>query len=213
MDPKVSNQHHAQSEHPSSPSKKQKLEFTSPQTAQHPLRYFQIHFFLQNNIPHNLRNSQHQKFLKIVKDIHGWENTGKYIQKWIETAKYNKSSDILPVHSSIADVDLTPLNRSEGGIGGNNNITDRQIRFFDKDLLATLKTPKDDLPCAWEDIVLTVLPSDDGLKYYTYEEAYFLADAFKQTLAHMMNPKIYGTGFVNFRFAFSNMSQYDPSCV
>jgi len=82
------------------------------------------------------------------------------------------------------------LNRDEGGIGGDCNRTERQIRFYnDQEVLL----------CGGKfgEITLIALPSDDGTSFWVPDELKQFGEAFSE----MLNDQIKTSGAIDFYIA------------
>jgi hypothetical protein len=92
----------------------------------------------------------------------------EYIKRWINIKKTCENSDNEDYAKSIinnckilSNKNLPYLKRCEGGIGGDNNQTNKQIRFIHSySMIGT----------NYNNIVLTVLDSDLGIEKWTYAE-------------------------------------------
>jgi hypothetical protein len=89
---------------------------------------------------------------------------------------------------------LPELNRIEGGLGGDNNKTDKQVRF-DEYTDRKLPSAKNDT------IKIIIRDSDDGLNRWSIEELADLVQAFVRTCNHIIEANSYVTGAIILRAA------------
>lgn len=133
----------------------------------------QIHFYLHKDTP-----PEYQKYWnEVLAMIDGYgPDRNEELNFWQSFMKLD-SNKRLPI-----------LNRSEGGLGGDNNKTDKQIRFsednhsrFDEfDLLNISK---------FKPIVMDVRASYDGVKTWNLAEIRDLEDSFKEYLVEKWNSR------------------------
>lgn len=189
------------------PSKKRKVDPTQSKNSD--VKEFNIRFFLKNikYIPED----EHNRFHSMVSDIHVRNIIRPYVNKWIDIIKRNREICELEAYGSITDEDLIPLKQCddvtctksfEGGIGGNDHETCRQIRFqYQKGRFG-------DKALQWEPIIMVVRPSKDGNQFYTKKEAYVFAEAFIHVIAETTDTEDPSPHFYDFVFEEANTHDY-----
>ncbi len=90
-----------------------------------------------------------------------------YIARWL---------DILEHKNIGTPTDRQLLNRCEGGIGGDSNVTNRQIRFYNERENYSWKR--------FGEITLCAIPSDDGTATWTPTELVAFGKAFVQVIEY-----------------------------
>lgn len=138
-------------------------------------------YLLQYRLHQDAPEEWRDKWNELQKECHGHGlNSGKrkryeemataYILPWLDRLR----------HHQLPSEDLVVLKRCEGGIGGNSNKTDRQIRF--------------DHNLGWTDddiIRLMPIPSDDKLKVFTLSELKVFGTCFQGVLQEKMAEAVY----------------------
>ena len=117
----------------------------------------ELHFRLEPDAPTDVR----EQFKKVYDDIIS-DNPSKfnpYLIIWVQE---------LENHNIGTDMDRQVLNRAEGGIGGDNNRTNRQLRFFNNGERSR----------KFGEVTLISLPSDDGSCMWNMEDLNEFGNAF-----------------------------------
>ena len=110
-----------------------------------------------------------------------------YQEKWKKLKKQCENGDTktlvetIKSHCKLENLQTMPyLERAEGGLGGNNNKINKQIRFrFDPNTMTFLYPDND--------IILYIFDTD--IEKWTYEELYDIVGAFTKTIKYIMHEK------------------------
>ena len=127
-----------------------------------------LRFRLHSNAPSTIR----QLYMNTYDDILSRDSQrfDRYIRMWI---------NILKEEHIGKEIDWQYLNRIEGGIGGNDNQKDRQLRFFNQN--------EHKLSCRkFGEITLRAEQSNDGVCKWDIEELIKFGDKFKEMLEIMI---------------------------
>lgn len=116
----------------------------------------------------------------------------KYHDKWKTLAKTLRIADITTedINNLLLSVknycvmetnkNLDILDRGEGGLGGNSNANDKQLRFY-----VDLNVVKNMNSCV-DDVIINVFNSDNGKSRWTLSELSDLVNAFSKTFSDYM---------------------------
>ena len=127
-----------------------------------------LRFRLYSDAPATIRELYMNTYDDILsKDSQRYD---RYIQMWITILKDEDIGN---------EIDRKYLNRREGGIGGNDNQKDRQIRFFNHNehLISCRK---------FGEITLRAEQSDDGICKWNVNELIEFGNKFKEMLEIMI---------------------------
>lgn len=116
----------------------------------------QLRFHLHSDAPSEYRQAWNA--LKATCES-GERDTLYLVQAW---------GQILADNHVGTDTERQLLHRTEGGIGGDNNVTDRQIRFSEERYFAKLQKRK--VATDFDDIALDACDSSNGMQRWTVEE-------------------------------------------
>jgi len=136
-----------------------------------------LRFRLHTDAPSKIK----KRYEKVYEDIVIREKVTLYLNYWI----WKLEGDEI---GKLSDRQL--LDRCEGGIGGDSNKTDRQIRFHNE---------MERMSCGrtFGEITLLSIPSDDGTETWTPEELKQFGEAFSE----MLNDQIGTSGAIDFYVA------------
>lgn len=123
-----------------------------------------LRFRLYSNAPPEIRALYKQAYDNILSDDS--ERFDRYIYMWIDKLKEDEIG---------TDIDRQYLKRTEGGIGGNDNKKNRQIRFFN-----SIEQETDFLK--FGEITLRAEQSDDERRKWDVKELVQFGKKFKEVL-------------------------------
>ena len=123
-----------------------------------------LRFRLYSNAPPEIRTLYKQAYDDIMSDDS--ERFDRYLYLWINKLKEDEIG---------TGIDRQYLKRAEGGIGGNDNRKNRQIRFFNS-------TEHDTSFRKFGEITLRAEPSDDEMCKWDVEELVQFGEKFKEVL-------------------------------
>lgn len=123
-----------------------------------------LRFRLYSDAPPEIRELYKQAYDDILSNDS--ERFDRYLHKWIDKLKEDEIG---------TDIDWQCLNRAEGGIGGNDNRKNRQIRLFNSIEHKTSFRK-------FGEITLRAEPSDDEMCKWSVEELVQFGDKFKEVL-------------------------------
>ena len=123
-----------------------------------------LRFRLYSDAPRDVRALYKNAYDDIMSD--NPRRFDQYIYKWIDNLEENGIG---------TEIDRHYLQRAEGGIGGNDNRKNRQIRFFNSsESMLTFRK--------FGEITLRAEPSDDKKDKWDVEELVEFGEKFKQVL-------------------------------
>jgi len=123
-----------------------------------------LRFRLHSDAPPDVRKRYNDVYEDIISDDQ--KRFVPYLRSWI---------DVLQAEGIGTSVDTQLLNRSEGGIGGSTNTTDRQIRFDNyPERMTTWKK--------FGEITLRFTDADDKSATWTAKDLSAFGEAFKNSL-------------------------------
>ncbi len=125
------------------------------------VRSMQLQFYLHHDAPKEWQD----KWVKFHNNLIDQNSNHEIMIRW-QTHMKLQSTKELPL-----------LNRCEGGLGGDNNITCKQIRPDD----FLQRCPRINV---WGPIIIDPLPSADGNEKWSMEELMDLKDAMVYTIDH-----------------------------